>query len=146
MRHRRFLIGCAFGLLLLPCGILIGFRYIYNYLYPVVIGSPTYAKEWKERFEDLPDPEVAKARYPDVETKKYTNGEWIFGVCRDSHGPPPRDTIVVKDSRGPVRAFFGHVCGAELLKYQLENSTSLDDFYNADWWRGFNFHEYHYTD
>lgn len=39
-------------------------------------------------------------------------------------------TLVVKDSRGAIRAFFGHVCGPRFLEGQLERAKSLDDFYD----------------
>jgi hypothetical protein len=38
-------------------------------------------------------------------------------------------TLVVKDSRGNVRAFFGHVCGGDYLDMELRFTKSLDHFY-----------------
>src|SRR5262249_31972751 len=110
-------------------------------------GSPRTARQWKETFEDIPDPETARARYPQVAVKRYENGEWIFGIGKDSHGSPFRGgTIVVKDSHGRIRAFFGHVCGDGMLQWAMDRSKSLGDFYqsiqNEAFLRACNLHEY----
>src|SRR5262245_43434026 len=66
-------------------------------------GSPQYAAKWRTAFEGVGDPEEAQRRYPEAAAKRFENGEWVFGVCRDSHTYQDGGTIVVKDSTGAVR-------------------------------------------
>ncbi len=95
-------------------------------------GSPELAQEWKAVLEPLADPESAREKHPLVVSKRFATGEWVFGFCRDSHGLLQRGggTMVIKDSRGEVRAFFGHVCGAGYLEL-VDAPQSLDEFYNS---------------
>ncbi len=142
MRRKWLLVSAAGVLALLACGAL-----AFWVLGPTLFlgygeGSPAHAQRWKEAFEGLPDPETAQSQYPEVVAKRYANEEWIFGVCEDSHSSPWGGTVVVKDSRGQVRAFFGHVCGSRALEIGLQQSDSLDDFYHSDWLRGFGFAEH----
>src|SRR5690242_4489535 len=65
-------------------------------------GSPEYAETWKAAFEQIPDPETAQQRHPEVVVKRFANGEWAFGVSLDSHTHRAGGTIVIKDSRGRV--------------------------------------------
>jgi hypothetical protein len=52
------------------------------------------------------------ARNPDWFAVRCVNGEWVFGHGINSHGlHPGHGTLVLRDSRGRVRIFFGHVCG-----------------------------------
>lgn len=105
-------------------------------------GDAGYAQKWRERLEPLADPEEACGRYPEVVAEKFENGEWIFGVCDDSHRSHWGGTIVVKDSRGQVRALFGHVCGPSFLKavLKMQDEKSLQGFYSSRYLHSF--HEY----
>ena len=105
-------------------------------------GSPEYAARWRAAFEPLDDPEEARRRYPEVVAKRFEDGRWVFGVCRDSHAYRDGGTVVVKDSTGAVRAFFGHVCGGSYLASSLRDAKSLEEFYRSDWWTTFAFSEY----
>jgi hypothetical protein len=109
-------------------------------------GSPEYAVKWKEAFEALNTPEDAQARYPEVVTKRFDNGEWLFGIGRDSHWYRDGGTIVVKDSTGKIRAFFGHVCGPTFLEAHLGRPKSLEEFYNPKGWRMMVNQEYHFPE
>src|SRR5262249_39307224 len=80
-------------------------------------GSPELAQEWRAKLESLGGLEEAKEKDHDIQGRQFPNGEWAFGFCRDSHGfTRGAGTLVVKDSRGATRAFFGHVCGPEALE------------------------------
>jgi len=83
-------------------------------------GSPELAREWQLRLESFADLNDAQRKDANVQGKRFPNGDWIFGLCRDSHGLLHRGggTIVVRDSRGAVRAFFGHVCGPRFCTHQ----------------------------
>jgi hypothetical protein len=128
--------------LLLP---LTGLGWILWLIYrPSGVGSPEDARLWRARFESVPDPETAQSKYPGVDVKNYDNGEWVFGVCTDSHTSMWGGTVVVKDSRGQTRAFFGHVCGNKYLEWRLRDTKSLDDFYGSETWKMHGFTEYRY--
>src|SRR5690349_12928592 len=76
-------------------------------------GSPELAEEWRATLSSVRDPSEAAARIPDTQIVRFPDGEWVIGLSANSHGVWVRGggTVVVKDSRGQVRAFFGHVCG-----------------------------------
>jgi hypothetical protein len=94
-------------------------------------GSPRLAKEWKSKLEEFTSLEEAKQKDPEIQGQLFRNGEWVFGYARDSHNRWHRGggTLVLKDSRGNVRVYFGHVCGPH--PYVLNNPyvNSLDAFY-----------------
>ncbi len=92
-------------------------------------GSAEHAAKWQAILENLSDPELVKTRYPFAATKRYADGSWIFGLSEDSHAGRDGGTIVVKDSSGKVRAFFGHVCGPDMLQDVITHSGSLVEFY-----------------
>ncbi len=94
-------------------------------------GSPELAAEWKAELEACRDPEEASQRLPRAFTKRFADGEWVIGLAQDSHGAWRRGggIVVVKDSRGDVRAFFGHVCGEHAFARGYD-ASSLDKFYN----------------
>jgi hypothetical protein len=96
-------------------------------------GSTSYARMWRERFESIEDPETAQAKFDEVIVKRFQNGEWIFGVCADSHSSIHGGTVVVKDSRGNTHVYFGHVCGPKALEIALGPLRSLDGFYESEW-------------
>jgi hypothetical protein len=94
-------------------------------------GSPVLAQQWRATLDSLGDLEEAKEKERDIHGRRFPNGEWAFGFCRDSHRLiQGAGTLVVKDSRGEARAFFGHVCGPDFLEGMLIHSKSLDEFYN----------------
>jgi hypothetical protein len=93
-------------------------------------GSPELAAQWVTILDTFADPKEAERNVPNVQGKRFANGEWVFGLCRDSHGyQKGRGTLVVKDSRGDTRIFFGHVCGPRYLESELSRLQSLDEFY-----------------
>lgn len=104
-------------------------------------GNPAYATKWRDRFTSLPDPETAQTAYPEVQSKRFPNGEWIFGVSSDSHSSHWGGTVVLKESTGEIHAYFGHVCGHYRLQKIFNNAKSLQDFYQDEQWKG-HFHEY----
>lgn len=107
-------------------------------------GSPEYAAKWREVFDGVADPDDAHAHYPEVQFKRFGKGEWVFGVSRDSHRFPDGGTIVVKDSTGRVRAFFGHVCGPGRLAMMMDPATSLEEFYNSPSLKQFQLQEHQF--
>ena len=99
-------------------------------LYPE--GVPSVARRLKAEMEPIPDPETAVQLHPDWGAKRFKNGEWVFGRGINSHWiSSGQGTLVLKDSRGRVRIFFGHVCGSNpgLGPYDGQHIATLDDFY-----------------
>lgn len=98
-------------------------------------GSTYYAQKWASQFKAWDKPETAKANCPRVASRTFPNGEWLYGVFEDSHSSKFfGGTIVIRDSKGRIRCFFGHVCGGHyltLLSLSSEAKT-LDDFYKLD--------------
>jgi hypothetical protein len=143
-------------LLLLLCAGLLAYLFTSTplsiFVFGMGEGSPDYAHQWRDALKDLADPEAAQSAYPDIIWKRFDNGEWIFGVCSDSHSSHRGGTIVVKDSTGQVRAFFGHVCGPRWLERALlhglksldefQGPKSLDEFYGSETLSIFKFREY----
>jgi hypothetical protein len=98
-------------------------------------GLPSAARRLKAEMGPIPDPESALQRHPNWAAIRFNNGEWVFGYGISTHEfTLGHGTQVVKDSRGQVRIFFGHVCGEnaplEMCKSGLIRATSLDDFYS----------------
>ncbi len=80
-------------------------------------GSMSAAVKLRPEVESLPAPEERFFnRKAETFGIRFTNGEWVTGVAKDSHALYSDwyggGTVVVKDSRGRVRCFFGHVCGS----------------------------------
>jgi hypothetical protein len=95
-------------------------------------GSPELAAEWQAVLTPLtPTASELHKDPPDLEFVTFPNGEWIIGFAQNSHGISVRGggTLVVKDSRGNVRAFFGHVCGPHYLRTFFCETPDLDGFY-----------------
>ena len=88
-------------------------------------GSPEYAARWRAAFGQFPDPETAQAAHPEVMAKRFPNGEWAFGVDRDSHKYPDGGPVVVKGSTGRVRAFFGHLEAGDTVAGFLEQFPTV---------------------
>ena len=94
-------------------------------------GSPKLAALWRDTLDKYNTPDEAAKHVHNLQVASFDNGQWAFGLAQNSHGAWLRGngTIVVKDSQGNTRAFFGHVCGPSWLKRSLSNNTDLDAFY-----------------
>ena len=94
-------------------------------------GVPSAARKLIAEFEPFNDPNSAVADHPDWFAHRFPNGEWVFGHGINSHGlTVGQGTMVVKDSSGKTRVFFGHVCGENMgFPWGLEHCKGLDDFY-----------------
>jgi hypothetical protein len=96
-------------------------------------GVPSAARRLKAEMEAVPDPDSALAQHPDWFAARCVNGEWVFGYGINSHGlRSGHGTLVLKDSRGRIRIYFGHVCGTNAgLDWLATVRTlkTLDDFY-----------------
>ena len=96
-------------------------------------GSPELAAEWRAALLAVPGPDEAAAVDADIVVLRFPNGEWAFGKSQSSHGMWLRGggTLVVRDSRGQVRAFFGHMCGPRYMEWAFgDRNPSLDAFYD----------------
>lgn len=94
-------------------------------------GSVEKALQLRSQVEAVPDPDSVT---PDRNwaVVKCANGEWVFGVCTSSHDMYAQwfggGTVVLKDSRGRVRCFLGHVCGRwDIELHERREYDSLDD-------------------
>lgn len=94
-------------------------------------GSPELAEEWRVHLMQFADPNTAKASDPEIIVLRFRNGEWVFGRSQSSHGiwRQGGGTIVVRDSSGQTRAFFGHVCGEGHLAFGNPPLPSLAEYY-----------------
>jgi hypothetical protein len=83
--------------------------------------------------EAIPDPEAGEGADPGYAAKRFKDGGWVLGIGRDSHGILSKyrggGTMVVKDSRGRVRCYFGHVCGPRGLRAFMVEAQSPDEFH-----------------
>jgi hypothetical protein len=130
------------GLTLLALGVGIYLVFPRDYS-DVAVGSPEYAAKWRAEFEGINDPDQAKRQFPDVDLKRFEGGDWVFGICLDSHNHRNGGTMVVKDNTGKIRAFFGHVCGNHHLFGYLRMAKSPADFYKSV---SEDFHEHTYPE
>lgn len=128
-RERRIAcLGCvsAVGLAVFAAVALFHF-----YFFGSVGGTRSMAEAAKLRaiLEPIPDPEAGRGCDPEFSFRRFPNGEWVMGVARDSHAPLSLylggGTVVLKDSRGRVRCFLGHVCGPGRLA-NIEGLSGLD--------------------
>ncbi len=109
------------------------------------VGSVRDAHQWRRRFLTFPDPETATKAFPEVVSKRFPDESWVCGICTDSHASPEGGTIVLKDSTGKIRVFFGHVCGSRYLECVLRTTEALDEVYQEFQFgkiAGFRFGEY----
>lgn len=127
MNRRTVVRGClvlvAVGLAI-PCGLLAFWMAAAS---GSSSGSPALAAEWRDELRTYSGPDDADGK---AEVVRFPEGEWVIGHSKNSHGIWYRGggTVVVRDSRGQVRAFFGHVCvGNWLLHFREEEN--LDRFY-----------------
>jgi hypothetical protein len=95
----RIIVACVLGLLAAA---------VIAPAFMIGSGSESDASAWAERFRTIDTLEQARATYPSVEARTFEHGEWIIWVSTNSHGNPWGGTVVTKDSRGRVRAFY---CG-----------------------------------
>ena len=132
MRRRTFhriLIGCA-AIAVLPCGF---FGLWIAAAGGSNKGSPTLATEWRDHLARYADPDAAQLADPEIIILRCQNGEWAFGRSSNSHGMWIRGggTIVVRDSVGRTRVFFGQVCGRYDLGARGSEPISLDAYYEG---------------
>lgn len=129
-RHRLLLIGI---LLLVGTGLCMVTAMLINLAAGINdSGSPELADECRATLQPLtPSAGDLRAEHPGIEVVRFPNGECVIGLAQNSHGLFVRGggTIVVKDSRGNIRAFFGHVCGPNYLRTFFRDLPDLDHFY-----------------
>jgi hypothetical protein len=79
-------------------------------------GSNWRASVWRERLASIKSVEEARQRFPELEVLQFGDGTWMVLASENSHANPLGGTIVARDSRGSMHAFFGHVCGESLVR------------------------------
>lgn len=96
-------------------------------------GSPALAAEWCNDLAEYSRPAEAAADNSEIEHIKFPNGDWLIGRSRNSHGLWRRGggTVVIRDSRGDTRVFFGHVCGEKILTWAFGEHSDLSSFYRS---------------
>lgn len=105
------------GLVGLPalCVLIMNVGHLLGIFGGVGSGSPAFAEKWTRRFEDFPTPKAAQSRhFLAVESHEFPDGSWLYAVCSRSHNNANGGTVVIRDSSGAIRAFFGHVCIGDL--------------------------------
>jgi hypothetical protein len=96
-----------------------------------------FVRDLTPRLAAVESPDEADATIQNCSSLRFPNGEWVAGAGVDGHSRArARDTLVVRDSRGRVRAFAGgHVCGprwiANKLRLDWTRYRSLADFYEG---------------
>lgn len=72
----------------------------------------------KTELQSLSGPEAAASQMPDADVLRFRDGSWIVIVGIDGHSVArAKDTVVLRESRGPIRAFVGgHVCGTHSFR------------------------------
>lgn len=92
-----------------------------------------FVHQTKASLESITTPEEAEATLKGCGTVRFPNGEWVTGVGVDSHSyRAARDTLMLRDSRGQVKVYVGHVCGPNYVSTYyttVPNLKNLDDFY-----------------
>jgi len=78
--------------------------------------------------------EEAEATIADCGTVRFPSGEWVTGVGVNSHSSKrAKGTLVLRDSRGQVKSFVGHVCGRRWMPGYFPTNhrdfTNLEAFY-----------------
>jgi hypothetical protein len=110
-------------------------------------GSAAGAAHLRTLVEPIADPESGQGSDPEYGCKRFSNGEWVLGISRDSHGLLCRfyggGTVVFKDSRGQIRCFFGHICGPGGHRSLMFEPQSLDELYDK-LVKYYRFTEYHW--
>lgn len=130
IRRQKAVVGviALLAILVSPVGVLIVYL-----LTSGGIGSPEEAIRLKAIIEQYDGPETSGTGRDDYAAKRFSNNEWVLGLGRDSHEIMSKynggGTLVVKDSRGHIRCFFGHVCGPGDHQSFMARANSLDEFY-----------------
>ena len=96
---------------------------------PMGEGSEKYAREWTQNLNQHETLEDLKKSVKEIRSRTFENGEWIAGVCQDSHSSSSGGTAVVKDSRGNTKVYFGHVCGNNHLLGIFKSSKNLNEVF-----------------
>jgi hypothetical protein len=129
-RRRAVIWGIAVGLVVITSPFAIFIFYVRT---SGGMGSAAEAARLRAVVEPIPNPEAGRGCHREYASKRFANGEWVLGIGRDSHDWMSKyrggGTVVVKDSRGRVRCFFGHVCGPDGHAAYMDRARSLDDFY-----------------
>ena len=130
----------------IPMGLLVGYvAYVRYYIWTAEDrahteseGLPSDARRWRAVIAPIPDPDAAEHNHPELTNSrdyfciKFPNGEWVFGRAVQSHKLVTKGgTLVLKDSRGRVRVYYGHVCssGGSHMSAYGDRAKSLDEFY-----------------
>ena len=139
------LLGLLLALMMSPCicccgGFIVRQQYIHRFVLTdedrafthdtlYLEGVPSAARKLIIEMEPYQTPDDAVAAHPDWFQHRFPNGEWIFGYGIDSHGfKVGHGTLVIKDSRGRTRVFFGHVCGTNAgFPESMRYAKTLDD-------------------
>lgn len=93
-----------------------------------------FALEWRSKLDQYSDPESAKSQHREIAVRRFSEQEWIVGICRDSQGIRDGGAFVVKDSTGRTRVYFGPGCVSSTLVDVMQDSKSLADFYRHETW------------
>lgn len=95
-------------------------------------GSIPEAERMASKLRTIDSPETSLTDDAEVSSHRFENGEWICALSRSSHGFMSKyrggGTMVIKDSRGRVRCFMGHICGESFPNVSANLSKDLDGF------------------
>jgi hypothetical protein len=132
MQRRKKMLVTGILLLLGTMACLVAAMFINGVVGVTDSGDPELASEWKTVLTPLTlsTGEIRK-EHSGLEVVSFPNGEWVIGFAQNSHGLFVRGggTFVVKDSRGHIRIFFGHICGPHFLRTFFRETADLDRFY-----------------
>ena len=130
-RRTKIILLSVLGLIILVPAVLILLAVIF--LGSKDTGSPELAAEWRARLESYESLREAKEAERLLVVVEFDDGEWAMALAQNSHGGLRNGggTVVVRDSRGQVRAFSGHVCGHGELGPALWDAETLEEFYEA---------------
>lgn len=130
MRRVTIIKLCLFGVLVLVAGGFIGYGLLGMKL-SMGDGSMDEALKLRPNVDAMPEPAETFGSRTGEFGIRFENGEWLTGVAKDSHALYAQwnggGTVVLKDSRGRVRCFFGHVCGGGSVFGHLRDVGSLED-------------------
>ena len=106
-------------------------------------GSPELAAEWRDELASYETPEAAMLADTAIEHIRFDNGDWLIGRAQNSHGMWRRGggTMVLADSGGQTRIFFGHVCGGGFIRRGFGEHPDLQSFYARVMESGFEEHD-----
>ena len=112
---------------------LFGLSFFFWYHFTMGNGSKSFAYQWYKKLKNInyiQDFKYIQDKYPFLLLHKFPeNDQWIIGICDDSHSSPWGGTIVIHDSEGKTRCFFGHVCGNNFLHIVLLNVKNIKELY-----------------